>query len=532
MPLVTADDPAGDEAAATATTAPRNSAEPARTLRLDLWVAPEDAVALRRVPALARGPRPQREATVMVWHDSPVAPLAPRLALCEVRHGEAAAVWRLERASPSRQDDWGAVAPPGPLAEADSPKFAVHDLPDGLVPVAAFRGTTQRWSLSDGAVAATLLDGVLRAVADERPACRLRIEGEAEAAAALARLVGDAVRVGPPPATLAAEALRLGQPPAAGRTPASTLAPTPAQRHPGAPQVPTGASVEDALRLLMRHLGEAVQHWVGRIEPPDAATFSPEPVHQARVACRRLRSALSLFRHAADSTELRALSGSLRELAALLGAARDWDVFLDGPAAALHRAMPGERRVARLVDGALRQRALGYRAVEAALGDARWRRLALELALAPELRSWRVAASAERLATLDSAAQGMVSRRLDRTLAAMRCSGKHVLALDNEARHDLRKAGKRLRYAAEFFAPAFPAGGSRRTLRRLAALQEALGLLTDGAVAAALLARLGPAGSGFAGGAVLGWLAAEAAPAGNAAELAWKRLRHTEPFWR
>ena len=539
MPLAAADDPAGknpagDEAAENATIAPRNSAEPARTLRLDLWVAPEDAAALRRVPALARGPRPQREPTVMVWHDSPLAPLAPRLALCEVRHGEAAvrhgeaaAVWRLERASPSRHDDWGAVAPPAPLAEADSPKFAGHDLPGGLVPVAAFRGMTQRWSLSDGAVAVTLLDGVLRAVADERPACRLRIEGEAKAAAALARLVGDRVRVGPPPATLAAEALRLGQPPA-GRTPA----PTPAQRHPGVPQVPAGASVEDALRLLMRHLGEAVRHWVGRIEPPDAATFSPEPVHQARVACRRLRSALSLFRHAADSAELRALSGSLRELAAVLGAARDWDVFLDGPAAALRRAMPGERRVARLVDGALRQRALGYHAVEAALADARWQRLALELALAPELRSWRVAASAERLATLDSAAQGIVSRQLDRALAAMRRSGKHVLALDDEARHDLRKAGKRLRYAAEFFAPAFPAGGSRRTLRRLAALQEALGLLTDGAVAAALLARLGPAGSGFAGGAVLGWLAAEAAPAGNAAELAWKRLRHTEPFWR
>ena len=535
MPLTAADDPASDDpasdgAAANATITPQSSAEPARTLRLDLWVAPEDTAALRRMPALARGPRPPREAKVMVWHDSPVAPLAPRLALCEVRHGEAAvrhgeaaAVWRLERASPSRHDGWGAVAPPAPLAEADSPKFAGHDLPDGLVPVAAFRGTTQRWSLSDGAVAVTLLDGVLRAVADERPACRLRIEGEAEAAAALARLVGDRVRVGPPPATLAAEALRLGQPPA-GRTLA--------QRHPGAPQVPAGASVEDALRLLMRHLGEAVRHWVGRIEPPDAAVFSPEPVHQARVACRRLRSALSLFRHAADSAELRALSGSLRELAALLGAARDWDVFLDGPAAALRRAMPGERRVARLVDGALRQRALGYRAVEAALGDARWRRLGLELALAPELRSWRVAASAERLATLDSSAQGTVSRRLDRALAAMRRSGKHVLALDDAARHDLRKAGKRLRYAAEFFAPGFPAGGSRRTLRRLAALQEALGLLTDGAAAAALLARLGPAGSGFAGGAVLGWLAAEAAPAGNAAELAWKRLRRTEPFWR
>jgi len=528
------DDPAGDAAADAAAVAAQGSPETPRRVRLWLCVAPADVEALRRIPAFARGRGPPREAVRLVWHDSPVAPLAPRLALCEARHGEAAPRWRLERAAPSRHEDWGAFAPPGPLAEADSPAFAGHGLPDGLVPAAAFQGTTQRWALPDGGLVVTLLDGVLRAVADERPACRLTIEGEAGAAAALARQVGDAVRVEPPRATLAAEALRLGEPPAG---PASGPVSGPLSgwrppRPPGVPQVPPEASVEDALRLLMRRLGEAVRHWVGRIAAPDAEGFSPEPVHQARVACRRLSSALSLFRRAADCAELRALSGSLRALATLLGAARDWDVFLDGPAASLRRAMPGERRVARLVDGALRQRALGYRAIEAALADDRWRRFRLELALAPELRPWRAGASAERLAALGSPAQAYVSRRLDRALAAMRRCGKHVLALDNEARHDLRKAGKRLRYAAEFFAAGFPAGGSRRYLRRLAALQEALGLLTDGAVAAQLLARLDRAGSGFAGGAALGWLAAQAAPAGDAAETAWKRLRHADPFWR
>lgn len=532
-PADPAGDPAGDKAVAASVA--EMVPDPPRRLRLALRLAPGDGAALRRVLALARAGRPAREAVRLVWHDSPVAPLAPRLALCEVRQGEAGVVWRLERAVPLRHDDWGAVAPPAPLAEADSPGFAGHDLPDGLVPVAAFHGTTQRWSLTGGALDVTLLDGVLRAVADERPACRLWIEGEAEAAAALARRLGGRARVEPPGATLAAEALRLGQH-AAGRRPAPVSGHrfewNGLPRHSGAPQVPADASVEAALCLLMRHLGETVGHWVGRIEGPAAEGFSPEPAHQARVACRRLRSALSLFRRAADCAELRALSGSMRALAALLGAARDWDVFLDGPAAALRHAMDGERRVARLVDAALRQRALGYRAIEAELADGRWRQVRLELALAPELRPWRVAASAERLAALDAPAQAYVSRRLDRALAAMLRSGKHMLDLPDEARHDLRKACKGLRYAAEFFAPGFPSGGSRRYLRRLAALQEALGLLTDGAVAAGLLDRLDHAGGGFAGGAVLGWLAAQAAPAEGAAERAWKRLRHTEPFWR
>lgn len=301
---------------------------------------------------------------------------------------------------------------------------------------------------------------------------------------------------------------------------------------PAAPRVPAGATIEHALCLLLRHLGESVRFWLARIAPPDADGFSPVPVHQARVACRRLRSALSLFRRAADAPELRALSAALRDLAALLGAARDWDVFLDGPVAALLRAMPQDPRLARLHAAALRQRALGYRAVAADLAAGRWRPLALELAQLPELRPWRAGAPSERLAALDLPAQPYVSRRLDRALSAMLHAGKHLRDLPDEQRHDLRKAGKRLRYAAEFFAPAFPAAGSRRYLRRLAALQESLGLLTDGAVASTLLARLGPAGSGFAGGAVLGWLAAEAAPAGDAAERAWRRLRHAEPFWR
>lgn len=489
-------------------------------LHLDLCLAPDDVAALRRLPVLARG-RPGLPLPLhLVWHDSPSDPLAPRLALREARQGDAPATWRLEHATPARHDRHGPAALPPPLAEAETPAFHGHALPEGLVPVAAFHGTTQAWSLPDGALV-TLIDGTLRAVTEERPACRLSIRAEPAAAAALARLVAARVRVEPPSATLAAEALLLGR--ACATTP---------PRAPASPRVPAGATIEHALCLLLRHLGESVRFWLARIVPPDADGFSPVPVHQARVGCRRLRSALSLFRRAADAPELRTLSAALRDLAACLGAARDWDVFLDGPVAALLRAMPQDPRLARLHAAALRQRALGYRAVAADLAAGRWRPLALELALLPELRPWRADALSERLAALDLPAQPYVSRRLDRALSAMLHAGKHLRDLPDEQRHDLRKAGKRLRYAAEFFAPAFPAAGSRRYLRRLAALQEALGLLTDGAVAATLLARLGPAGSGFAGGAVLGWLAAEAAPAGDAAEFAWKRLRQAEPFWR
>lgn len=303
-------------------------------------------------------------------------------------------------------------------------------------------------------------------------------------------------------------------------------------RHLGAPDVPAGLTVEQAFCVVLRHLADVVQHWSALVVAPEQQGFSPVAVHQARVACRRLRSALSLFRRAADSPELRSLATGLQELAATLGSARDWDVFLAGPAASIQATMSEGRGVVRLVQSATRRRGLAYRSLCETLLAVRWRQLRLELALAPELRPWREAAPAERLALLDSPVEAYARRTLGHAMGAMLRSGKDVAALSEEQRHDLRKAGKKLRYAVEIFGPQYESRGVRRTLKRLAVLQEALGALTDGAVAARLLDELGSAGGRFAGGAVLGWLAATAAPAAEAANQAWRRLRHAEPFWR
>src|SRR5262249_12292225 len=74
-------------------------------------------------------------------------------------------------------------------------------------------------------------------------------------------------------------------------------------------------------------------------------------------------------------------------------------------------------------------------------------------------------------------------------------SGKHLDRLDPQHRHKLRIQAKKLRYAAEFFAPAFP---RKRAIRRrkdfvasLQQLQDALGELNDIAVSEKLLEQLG-----------------------------------------
>ncbi|MFC7609924.1 CHAD domain-containing protein [Teichococcus aestuarii] len=68
--------------------------------------------------------------------------------------------------------------------------------------------------------------------------------------------------------------------------------------------------------------------------------------------------------------------------------------------------------------------------------------------------------------------------------------GREIESLDDHALHELRLEAKRLRYVAELFAPLWPGKPARRFLRRIGALQEALGLSNDTVAARALVASL------------------------------------------
>ena len=109
---------------------------------------------------------------------------------------------------------------------------------------------------------------------------------------------------------------------------------------------------------------------------------------------------------------------------------------------------------------------------------------------------------------------------------------KGMASQPDAALHEVRLKAKRLRYAAEVFAPLFPGREAPRFLRRLAALQEALGHLNDNAVAAGLMQALAEhGGGGLAGGLVRGFVAGQAGQTRQAATRAWKRLRKAGPFW-
>ncbi len=588
------------------------------TLEFDLH--PEDWARLLRLPAIraARAGRAGASPYRIVWHDTPDGTLAAQgCALSQSREG-----WRLERIWPG-EASWAPATPP-PLLAADAdlaalaPALSRLDAATGLMPLAAFEGTRRTLILAGEAAAEggrqsaggdqddagridiVVLDGVLRTVAAEQPACLCRIGGAPAAVRALALALAGSLRLSVPRQSLAARGRALAHD-----------EPAPPRRL-GAPGMTQGMTVEEALDSITAWLTDVILHWLPLVASEQAGVA----VHQTRVAVRRLRSALSLFARALPPGTFDTQRHALQELALRLGPARDWDVFLGGTARELAAHFTDERRVTALLAAGERRRGAIYATLHDWLRRPELRQLEVALACDAALRPWEAAAAAcaaalaassapEREAVMAGdttfpavpaeasteradaeaaepadtvvaeatraglaelagstlalpseppnhsrpwAATGaadepacdrlgepcrdyareMLARRHRRLLRA----GADLDALAVPALHDLRKDAKRLRYACEFFAPLFPGRTTRRFLRSMEPLQEALGHLNDAAVASALVSELGsgPARA-FAAGAVRGFVAGRAGRLRRRIDEAWADFRDADPFW-
>jgi CHAD domain-containing protein len=252
----------------------------------------------------------------------------------------------------------------------------------------------------------------------------------------------------------------------------------------------------------------------------EAATGA-EPVHQMRVAVRRARSALSIFRPVMDYPDFARIVLGVKHLGQTLGPARDWDVFMTETAPPVEAEFPGQASLAALLKAGARRRVAARTALIAYLGGAEFRLLCLDLAC--------LAAATpgdEEAPPLADFAASVLSTNWKKLIKSARSLGK----LDHGAMHATRLKAKRLRYAAEFFAPLFADKPAARFIRRLAELQERLGIFNDAAGVEDLLRELS-GGAGHAGGLVLGFTAAKGAGTRPKIVMAWDRLRRRGPFW-
>ena len=283
-------------------------------------------------------------------------------------------------------------------------------------------------------------------------------------------------------------------------------------------------TLDEAVRQLVR--GCLAQFEAN--EPGVTNPRNSEFLHQARIAMRRMRSALRLAPPPEDAVAF--FRSELGWLSGCLGEARDWDVLLNDTLPPIARAYAApaaadpdaKAQMTRLVNAARRRRAQARGNVRLALQSAR------RDALVAALESWLAAApaAAPALFTLREYATGELRKRHKRLLrdAAL------LMERTPEERHRIRINAKRLRYAAEFFGSLFAGKAAKRYLRELVGLQDALGALNDAATATRLLADL--PGRDALVPFIRGWIAARETDSLSAAQTALERLAGTPRFWK
>jgi triphosphatase len=228
---------------------------------------------------------------------------------------------------------------------------------------------------------------------------------------------------------------------------------------------------------------------------PALQTFDHvEGVHQARVAIRRLRAAITFFKPVVFDTAYRRLRDELKWLARLLGTVRDLDVLQ----ANLSVHIPEDEAKKHLNESADHCEAKRFRAHQAVIQgieSERGRRLLLDLMEWVETGQWQ----SEPSPVTEEPIQKFARRQLKERWRKLVKGGADLAKLGSAARHRIRIEAKKLRYMAQFFVGAPSFANDQEDLKALTnqceKLQDALGTIRDEEAMADFMqneARTGP----------------------------------------
>ena len=208
----------------------------------------------------------------------------------------------------------------------------------------------------------------------------------------------------------------------ADRAHALLSAEPPQPTHAEDPALRPDMTLDEAIADLMRN---CLAHFLGNLPALDLPA-AVEAVHQMRVAMRRLRSALGLFGRAFPCAEFEALRAELGRIAAVLGEARDWDVFVERLSDGALKRFAEEPGFDALRASAEAKAAAGHLAVTRLAGEKTVARFALRLERLAAARGWRDGAGEETLAALESRSSPSPREGLKRSTA--RSGGADVIS--------------------------------------------------------------------------------------------------------
>ena len=515
-------------------------------VELKLLVAPEDLTRIDRHPAVraVRRGGARKHALATVYYDTPARDLARAGVALRLRRDGNRSIQTLKggggvAAGLHERDEieWDlsghalnvALLDNTPYAEL----FAKRKVRGHLRPVftTEFARVARTLAFPDGTLAELALDrGVIRAGRHEAPISEAEIElkgGDLARLFALARTIARDVP------------LRLGHASKAERGYALGHGPAP-------PQKARAVPLEEALSAgaALRRIAMACVAQMQANEDGLRAGRGPEYLHQLRVGLRRLRSCLGLVALAASKEAVAPLAEELRWLGGALGPARDWDVFMTETFPPLAQRFAGTAGLASFRARAARVRRAHDAAARDAVSSRRYTDLLLALGAAfarDDLPAFAVnaapaaAGEGEAPPRLDSPVGTFAAFVIERRDRRIRKRGRDVPEAPPQERHRVRIAAKKLRYAAEFFAPLYPAKRVTRYIEALEGLQDILGALNDAAVVDRLLAEVAAGGGRPTApgidGLVRGWVAAVAQHELARFRRAWGEFEEAKPFW-
>lgn len=377
----------------------------------------------------------------------------------------------------------------------------------------AFRVTYERTAWIIAPMPGTRLEvaldvGEVRRGKHAEPVCELEIEcleGDAMAAFDLALRLNEVVALRASPVTKAQRGYRLlrGKPrrPVRAEPSRVTFDMTPAQA--------AAAIVAGGLDQLQAN------------EEGVLLAADPEFVHQSRVALRRIRSALRIFRKPIGAKRANAWRRELAHAARALGEARDWDVFVSETLPAILASYAVQRGTQRLRERAMKQQSQARAAAREAVRSSRYARAILEVS------RW-LADPGD--ATDDDSLEDFAARLLRRRHQRLAADLERLAEADMAERHRARIDAKRLRYVVEGLAPALDALAARRYARQLSRLQDALGSANDAVAGEWLLQTLRPAAA--LGALAKHWLARRIREETSKLPRLASEITGARPFWR
>lgn len=206
---------------------------------------------------------------------------------------------------------------------------------------------------------------------------------------------------------------------------------------------------------------------------------SPEALHKLRVSLRRLRSLWWAFEPLLEKGENTRQRALYKYLATAAGKTRDWDILIELLIRDDNGAHSGTGEMAPKLQDA---RGAALATSRETLSNADVKHLLRE---ALSSASKELNTAHERIPLRKFAEQRVAAS--ERSLKKRMKRARRAKRSNYVAFHNVRKAGKKLRYLLEFFGPIL-SGGRKRTLKRLKQIQKRFGTLND-VVASEMLLR-------------------------------------------